>query len=313
MANATTPLKQVCKNLFVKLEHLNPTGSHKHRAAKYIIKKAILEGNLTPFGSRRILEKTGGNFGLALAFEAGKEGIGVDLVVGRSFSPLKRSLCEQFGARLVGLELLEEGLQPKEVISKILEKNQNTYFFTDQFSNPENLKAHYEETGTEVVYQIQNKIQINSNIILVKGAGTGASITGISKKLRETFDKVQVILVHPSSCDVKGRKFCDHIMEGTMVGIYPPFLELDLVNEFIPVTNREAIKGQRMFAKETGIFPGLSSGANFYVAFTMAQKFPDSTFITVSYDLGEGYLLRNLLKKEDYFRLAQYAKNCLEG
>ena len=305
MAILQTPMRRISKNLLVKLEHYNPTGSHKYRAAKYIVSKALLDGQLKPYGEKRIIEKSGGNFGLGLAFEASKHGIGVDLVIGLSFSPIKRILCEQFGARLVGLDLLKKGVQPKDVISIMLRKNEGKYFFSDQFNNPENLRAHYQETGTEVVAQIRQEALSGEEIILVKGAGTGASLTGIAKKLRESFDKVKVFLVHPSSCDIKGGKFGEHIMEGTMVGVHPPFLDLNLVDDLISVTNAQAMEGQRMLAQQIGIFPGISSGANFYAAFTMSQKFKKTTFITVSYDLGEGYLLKKALK-DDPLILSRY-------
>jgi cysteine synthase len=293
-----TPMIRISNNLLVKLEHHNPTGSHKYRAAKYIVNKAILNGQLKPLGGKRIIEKSGGNFGLGLAFEAAKQGIGVDLVIGLSFSPIKRCLCEQFGARLVGLDLLKGGMKPKDVISTMLRENEEKYFFSDQFNNPENFIAHYEETGTEVVNQIQHESLSDKNIVLVKGAGTGASVTGIAKKLRETFSKVKVFLVHPSNCDLENKKFGDHIMEGTMVGVHPPFLNLNLVDDFISVTNEQAIEGQRMLANQIGVFPGVSSGANFYAAFMMSQKFKETIFITISYDLGEGYLLRQVMKND---------------
>ncbi len=296
MAFFKTPMIRISNNLFVKLQHYNPTGSHKYRAAKYIVNKAISDGHLKPHGETRIIEKSGGNFGLGLAFEAAKQGIQVDLVIGLAFSPLKRSLCEQFGARLVGLDLLKNGLQPKDIIFTMLRENPGKYFFSDQFNNPENLAAHYEETGVEVVEQIRDEILPGKAVALVKGAGTGASLTGIARKLRESFEKVDVFLVHPSTCDVKNGKFSAHIMEGTMVGVHPPFLNLDMVDDFVSITNAQAVEGQKMLARQIGIFPGVSSGANFYAASMLSQKFEQTIFITISYDLGEGYLLKQILR-----------------
>ncbi|QYO67049.1 PLP-dependent cysteine synthase family protein [Leptolyngbya sp. 7M] len=293
-----TPLIKVSENIFVKLEQFNPTGSHKYRAAKFIVNRAIKDGELAPYGERRIIEKSGGNLGLGLAFEARKKGIGVDLVIGLSFSPLKRCLCEQFGARLIGQELLEQGMQPKQIINQILEQHGEKYFYTDQFNNPENLRAHYDETGPEIVKQLEEMGLTNKEIILVKGAGTGASVTGIGRRLKEKLNKAKVFLVQPDNCDIKQRLFCEHHIEGIMVGIYPPFLEADLIDELISVTEQEAIEGQKMFAQQTGLFPGISSGANFYAASSIAKQFKDSVVLTVSYDYGEGYLLRTLLKEK---------------
>lgn len=303
-----TPLIRVDENILVKLENRNPTGSHKYRAAKFIVNKAIADGHLEPFGEKRIIEKSGGNLGVGLAFEAGRLGIGVDLVIGLSFSPLKRSLCEQFGARLIGLELLKEGMQPKQIISKVLEENGEQYFFTDQFNNIENFQAHYEETGTEILNQLQDKMLQEKEIILVKGAGTGASITGISQRLKENFKSFRVFLVYPSGCDIDKKVFSDHNMEGTMVGVYPPFLNLNSVDEMIAISNDQAIEGQRMFAKKTGIFPGVSSGANFYAASVVSQKFRESIILTVAYDQGEGYLLKRVIENDEWI-LSNYSNS----
>ena len=306
-----TPLIKVDENIFVKLENFNPTGSHKYRAAKFIVNKAIADGHLEPLGKKRIIEKSGGNLGVGLAFEAARFGIGVDLVIGLSFSPIKRSLCEQFGARLIGLELLKEGMQPKQVILKILEENEDKYFFTDQFNNLENLKAHYEETGSEILGQLQDKMLQEKEIILIKGAGTGASITGISQRLKENLKHFRVFLVYPSGCNLEEKVFSPHIMEGTMVGVYPPFLDLNLVDEMMAISNDQAIEGQKMFAQKTGIFPGISSGANFYAASVISQKFKESIILTVVYDQGEGYLLRKVMENDKW--IMQNYNNYIES
>lgn len=304
-----TPLIKLRQNLWVKLENYNPTGSHKHRAAKFILRKAISTGKVVPFSEKRLIEKSGGNFGVALAFEAQKYGIGVDLVIGLSFSPLKRKLCQKFGANLVGIEKLQAGLSPKEIIKQTLEDRSSEYYFTDQFNNPENLQAHYAETGHEIVKQLEEEVPVDSNLVLVKGAGTGASMAGISAKLKETFCNIEVCLVHPINCDIRKKKFSDHLMEGTMVGIYPPFLDLNIVNSFFPVSNTQALKGQVLFAQQVGIFPGVSSGANFYAASEMAKENSDAIFLTVIYDWGEGYLLREVLCDDSSRQsLQRYAK-----
>lgn len=226
------------------MESRNPAGSHKARSARFVIERAISEGHLTPGGKRRILEKTGGNFGVGLAYEAGRHNIGVDLVIGLSFSRVKRNLCEHFGARIVGDDLLNEGKSPREVVEQYLADGQNDYYFTDQFNNPANLEAHTVETGPEIVRQIKDEVgDTDKQIILVKGAGTGASFSGIAAALRETFANVALHLVVPDGCDLQASKFVDHTIEGITVGILPPFLDLSQIDLFHSATRDMAIQG----------------------------------------------------------------------
>jgi cysteine synthase len=285
-----TPLQHTRGNIRTKLELLNPGGSHKTRAARRIIQRAIAAGELTPGGTRRILEKSGGNFGVGLAYEAAKHDIGVDLVIGLSFSPLKRALCEEFGARLVGIDQLKAGLQPKEVINNLLQAHPQRYFFPDQFSNQGNIDAHLLETGPELADQLDQDMQHYQGCVLVLAAGTGASASALAKVIRERFDNVRVVLNEPHSCCYEKAEFGDHVQKGTAVGVAPPFLDLTLMDEIVPVTDAQARAGQRQFALDTGIYPGPSSGGNYFIATQLSTQYPDHLIVTLAYDGGEGYL-----------------------
>lgn len=290
LRSPSSPMIAIRGNIRAKLELFNPGGSHKSRAARHIIARALASGHLSAGSPRRILEKSGGNFGVGLAYEANKHGIGVDLVIGLNFSPIKRALCEAFGARLVGVDLLQAGLQPREVITKLLADEPELYFFTDQFSNAANMDAHVHETGPEICGQLRGDMDQYAGIILAVAAGTGASAAGIGRSLRHAFKDVKIVLNQPENCSYGANRYGDHAQLGTAVGVFPPFLDLSSVNDVVSVTDADARQGQRDFARDTGIYPGPSSGGNYCVARKLAARFPDHLVVTVIYDSGEGYI-----------------------
>lgn len=284
-----TPLRRK-GNILVKMEALQPGSSHKARASRHIIRRAIENGDLCPGGPRRILEKSGGNLGVGLAFEAARHGIGVDLVIGLSFSRIKRAMCERYGARVICDDLLRAGMSPKEVVLKLAEEQPERYFFTDQFSNEANLAAHLAETGPEVTAQLRPLLRKGQPLILVLGAGTGASFQGISTVLKDAFDNVSCHLVMPEGCDLATNSFCDHPLEGFAVGVRPPFLDLALVDDIHQIDGAGARAGQARMATDIGFFPGMTSGANYAVAHRLGAAHPDALILTLAYDSGEAYL-----------------------
>ncbi len=290
MSSYPTPMIAPLPNLRVKLEHLNPAGSHKARAARRIIRKAVADGELRPGCKRRIIEKSGGNFGIGLAYEANKYDIGVDLVISPLFSPIKRRLCEEFGARLVGSEFMACGMKPREVIDHILQAQKDDYFFTDQFSNQENIKAHLHETAPEIIEQITDDDTRFSGITIVLSAGTGAHAASIQSVMSEAFKDVRTVIIEPENCRFADGIYGCHSQHGAAVGVAPPFLDLAKVNHFEPVGNSDAVKGQRLLAAQAGIYGGPTSGANYISAYRMALKQVDRLFVTIVYDSGESYL-----------------------
>ena len=290
MKTAKTPIRRF-QNVVVKMEAFNPGGSHKFRAAEYIVSSALKTGKISAKKPVRLLEKTGGNFGIGLACAASEYGIGVDLVVGNPFPKSKKSLCKEYGANLVGQTLLDKGLQPGEIIERLLDKFPNQYFFTDQFSNPENLTAHLQETGPEIVGQITQVIaDQNREIVLVKGAGTGASFVGIATALKKNFPKVECHLVFPEGCDLFADQYIDHPIDGIAVGRRPPFLDFSLVDKVHYVNRRQAASGQSLMAHDIQFFPGRSSGAVYSVAKKVARENLNQIVVTVAYDSGEAYV-----------------------
>jgi len=295
MQLSPTPVR-ACGNILVKMEAFQPACSHKARAARHILRRAIADGKLIPNGQVRLLEKSGGNLGVGLAFEAARHGINVDLVIGLSFSRIKRALCERFGARIVHETWLRDGMTPKEVIAKLIETQPERYFFSDQFSNDANLQAHLTETGPEFAEQIAQVLGQKQELILVKGAGTGASLQGIATSLRDRFGRLECHLVMPQGCDLATNTFTDHALEGFAVGVKPPFLDLGQVDFIHSVSTLQAQDGQVAMASDLGFFPGMSSGANYAAAKRVAEENPRALVVTLAYDNGESYLGSDLLR-----------------
>lgn len=186
-----TLLEELFPGLLVKFECNNVAGSHKVRAAQYIIREGIASGKIVP-GKTTVIEKTGGNFGFGLVVACQEYGIPVELAVGLSFSPIKRRCLEFFGAELIGLDMLEKGAKPREIVDWCL-ANQNSlgkeYFFTDQFNNPCSLEAHFSETGPEIAAQLAEHYPEVEELTFVSCGGTGASLTGIARALKESLHK----------------------------------------------------------------------------------------------------------------------------
>jgi cysteine synthase len=289
----------------VKMEAMQPASSHKARAARHILRRAIADGKLTPGGPVRLLEKSGGNLGVGLAYEASRYGISVDLVIGLSFSRTKRALCEQYGARVVHEDWLRDGMTPKEVIAQLIDEAPERFFFSDQFANEANLQAHLTETGPELAEQIAQVLEPGQELILVKGAGTGASFQGIATRLRERFEGVSCQLVMPQGCDLVTDTFSEHPLEGFAVGVKPPFLDLGLVDVTHYVSASDAAAGQAAMARDLGFFPGITSGANYATAKRIAAENPKALVATLAYDSGESYLGSALLRDAEAASRAQ--------
>ncbi|SFM70031.1 pyridoxal-phosphate dependent enzyme [Rugamonas rubra] len=284
-------LQEVEPGVLVKFECNNPGGSHKVRAARYIIQDALQSGSIVQ-GQTTVIEKTGGNFGFGLIAACSEFGVPVELAVGLNFSPTKRRCLELFGATLIGVEMLKAGSTPREVVEWHQRNAENLgkqYFYTDQFSNPGNVKAHEYGTGAEIVSQLQGWPTVES-IILVAGAGTGASLTGIARSLLSAHYDVEVILVEPEGCDSQRGVFIEHRFEGIAVGVSPPLLDWSLVTERVNVDFTTMIAAQNAFAGAHGYFIGNTSAACFAVARKIAGCATNSRkILSLIYDHGLWY------------------------
>jgi len=287
-----TPLREVEPGLLIKFEIDKPGASHKVRAARHIVQRAVEAGFIVT-GETTVIEKTGGNFGLGLVLACTEIGVPVELVVGLSFSPVKRRYLEFSGATLIGIDQLKAGKTPREIVEWHLAnafKLGKSYFYTDQFNNLGSIEAHEYETGPEIASQLKELDNIQS-VSFVTCAGTGAHLTGITRALRRAGFTVDITLVEPTGCDSRAGIFVDHRFEGMAVGVKPPLLEWDLVDHIVHVDQATMLATQKRFAALHGYFVGNTSAACMSVASAMAGRMPAShKVLTIAYDHGLWYV-----------------------
>lgn len=287
-----TPLIATMPGVISKFECNNPGGSHKVRAARHIVRRAVEEGKITP-GSTTIIEKTGGNFGFGLAVACSEFNVPLELAVGLGFSPVKRACLEFFGAELIGIPMMRDGAKPKDVIGWHLENASSlgkNYFYTDQFNNPHSLEAHFLSTGPELVAQIASDFPSVTHITFVTCAGTGATAMGVRAALLNAGFDLRMVLVEPEGCDATQGIFKDHRMEGMSVGVVPPFLDFSVFDEYCHVTMSEVIALQRRLSTRLGYFLGNTSAACAVVAEKFATTSERHRTLTFVYDHGLWYI-----------------------
>ena len=258
-----------------------------------MISVAVDSGKIIP-GRTTIIEKTGGNLGIGLAVEANRRGIDLDLAVGLSFSPFKRKLLEYYGANMIGIEMMKEGLQPREVIDFHINNQSDIgkeYFFIDQFTNESNTNAHFEETGPEIAEFIVANRLANRKIILLGGIGSGASLCGAGSYLKLCFQNVSVVGVQPEGCSIVDEVFNEHPIQGLAVGVKPKIFDESVIDYYVSISSDKAEKGQNILLNQLGIYGGISTGANIGAIEELIKEI-DQDYIIFSfvYDSGDSYI-----------------------
>ena len=265
--------------ILAKLEGQNLGGSAsiKDRVAKYMIEQAEQSGELTK--DKTIVEATSGNTGIALAWLGYKKGYKVTIVMPDNMSLERQQLIKVFGAELI-LTKGAYGMSAAIDTAKELAARDKRYYMPDQFSNPANPLAHYETTGAEIIEDFPyNRIDV-----LIAGIGTGGTIVGIARRLKEKYPNIKVIGVEPPPEDsIQGLRCAGE-------GYIPPILDLSLITERTVVTSQQAAIVTRQLLDKEGIFAGLSSGAVVHQAAEVANEMDKGNIVVVLADGGWKYL-----------------------
>lgn len=272
-------------HLLAKLEYLNPAGSVKDRVALSMIEQAEREGRLRP-GSV-IIEPTSGNTGIGLAAVAAARGYRMIVVMPDTMSVERRQLMRAYGAEL----LLTEGrLGMAGAIARAEELAETTpgAILAGQFVNPANPRAHYEHTGPEIYRDTDGQLDA-----FVAGVGTGGTITGAGRYLREHCPGVRIVAVEPTDSPVlSGGSAGAHGIQGIGAGFIPGVLDTSVYDEIITVRNEEAYEAARLLARREGILVGISSGAALHAAIQLARReqLQGRRIVVLLPDTGDRYL-----------------------
>jgi len=277
--NRLNPNKNV--NIFAKLEGQNPGGSIKDRIALKMLEQAEKEGKLTK--KRTIIEATSGNTGIAIAMIAAVKGYAVEIVMSDAVSVERRKMIAAFGAKitLTDGKLGTDGAikKTRELVAKFPEK----YYYPDQFSNDNNILAHYETTAAEIWEQMDGKIDY-----FVAAIGTSGTLMGVSKYLKQKNPAIKVVSAEP----VKG-----HYIQGLKnmeEAIIPAIYDREHLDDIIMVETEAAFDMARQVVRSEGIFCGMSSGAAMYAALEIGKKIRKGNIVTIFPDRGEKYLSTSL-------------------
>ncbi|MBR3696292.1 MAG: cysteine synthase A [Akkermansia sp.] len=255
----------VVAHLLCKLEYLNPTGSVKDRAAKYIIEAAEADGRLQAGGT--IIEPTSGNTGIGLAALAAARGYRAIMVMPDTMSAERRNILKAYGAEVV-LTPGAEGMKGSIAKAEALQRNIPGAIIAGQFDNPANAAAHYATTGPEIWADTEGKVDI-----LVAGVGTGGTLTGTAKYLKERTPQLHVVAVEPAASPLlSGGAAGPHAIQGIGANFVPAVLDCTLIDEVITVDNEAPFSTAKELGTGDGVLVGISSGAALWAATQVATR-----------------------------------------
>lgn len=269
-------------NVFVKLEKANPGGSIKDRAALYMIEGAEEKGILNK--DSVLVEATSGNTGIGLAMAGKLKGYRVIIIMPETMSIERRQLVKAFGAELILTEGSKGMAGSIEKANELLESNTN-YVCLGQFDNEDNPRAHYETTGPEILKEVPNVSMI------VAGIGSGGTIVGAGKFLKEKNKDVKAIGIEPKSSPlITESQAGPHKIQGIGANFIPKIYDEDIVDRVITVSDEDSYETVRLMANKLGILIGISSGANIFGAMKLSDENPDEVIVTVAPDGVDKYM-----------------------
>ena len=271
--------------ILAKLEYFNPAGSVKDRIAKAMINDAEAKGLLKP--DSVIIEPTSGNTGIGLSSVAAARGYRVIIVMPETMSVERRQLMRAYGAEIVLTEGAK-GMKGAIARAQELAREIPNAFIPGQFTNPANPAAHYAATGPEIESDTDGQVDA-----FVCGVGTGGTLTGVGKYLKERHPALRVVAVEPASSPVLSQGIAGaHKIQGIGAGFVPDVLDTAVYDEILPVSNEDAFAMGRRMGREEGVLVGISSGAALFAAVQLAKRpeFAGKTIVVLLPDTGERYL-----------------------
>lgn len=280
-----TPMLEVQPGLLLKLERFNPGGSVKDRTALAMIEDAERKGLLTPGAT--IIEPTSGNTGIGLAWIGRLKGYRVILTMPETMSVERRNLLAAYGAELV-LTPGSEGMKGAIAKAEAIRDNTPGAVILGQFSNPANPAVHYATTGQEIWEDTKGQVDV-----FIAGVGTGGTVSGVGRALKEHNMLVEIIAVEPASSPLLTQGHAGpHTIQGIGANFVPETYQAGYVDRVMTVTDEEALESARTLAGEHGLLVGISSGAAYAAALQLARQpeYTDKTIVVLLPDTGERYL-----------------------
>jgi cysteine synthase B len=286
-----TPLLEIQKisaglspqvKIYAKLEGMNPGGSVKDRPAWRMVQEGLRSGQLRP--GKTILDSTSGNTGIALAMIGSVLGYPVELVMPSNVSIERKQIISAYGAKVTYSDPMEGSDGAIRECRKILGATPEKYFKPDQYFNPMNPQAHYENTGPEIYRQTDGAVTH-----FVAGIGTGGTVMGTGRYLKEVNPKIKIIAVEPDDA-LHGLEGLKHMASSIVPGIYHE----EKLDDKIPVSTEDAYSMVYRLSQEEGVLVGQSSGAALYAAIKVARRLRSGTIVTIFPDFGDKYLTTNL-------------------
>ena len=270
------------KNVYVKLEKYNPAGSIKDRIALSMVEGAERKGILNK--ESVLVEATSGNTGIALAMVGKLKGYKVIIIMPETMSMERRQLVKAFGAELILTEGSKGMNGSIEKLNDLLKENKN-YVNLGQFENEDNPRIHYEATGPEIYKELPDVD------VVIAGIGSGGTISGIGKFLKEQNENVKVIGIEPKSSPlITQKKAGAHKIQGIGANFIPKNYDENIVDKVITVSDEDAFEIVRLMANKLGILVGISSGANIFGGIEISKKYPDKKIATVAPDGVDKYM-----------------------
>jgi cysteine synthase B len=263
--------------VYLKLEYCNPGGSVKDRPALQMMKDAIADGRLTK--DKILIDATSGNTGVAYSLFGAALGMRIALVMPKNVSQARKDITQAFGTELIYSDPMEGSDGAIRLVRKIVEENPGKYFYSDQYKNPSNPRAHYLGTGREILEQVGDEITH-----FVTGLGTSGTCMGTTRRLHEHSRKVVCIAAQPAEA-LHGLEGLKH-MESSII---PEIYDKDLPDEHMEIQTEHGWDMADRLAQEEGLHVGHSTGANVYAAVEVAKRIGKGCVVTIACDRGDRY------------------------